>query len=145
MPPESWLGIKSRRTAQTHSVQLHQNKICDQLVVEIGVHLQRKRNVVEDVQVREQRGRLKQHANVAPHIKQLAARHRADVSTVEQHHTRIRAYLSADDPQQRRFASAARTHDRGDAAARHAERQAVEHHAIAAGELQVADFDQRRL
>jgi len=77
---------------------------------------QRKRDILEHVEIGEQRTVLKQHPHALPECVELAAREPRDFPTLDQHLAAVGTNLPRDQAQQRRFASAARTHDGGHAA-----------------------------
>ena len=63
MPPESSAGISVRGAAQPHRMQLHQHERADERLRQIRVLAHRKRDVLEHVEIGEQRAVLEQHAH----------------------------------------------------------------------------------
>ena len=67
-------GHERRRAAQAHRLQLGEHDQTDQPLRQIGVLAQRKGDVLEDAQVREERAVLEQHAHaLAQRIQGIAA------------------------------------------------------------------------
>ena len=65
-------GHQPRRAAQADGLQLRQHDVADQRFGQIGVLAQRERDVLEHVDVREQRAVLEQHAHAPAQRVQLA-------------------------------------------------------------------------
>ena len=117
MPPESCCGYKISGATQTDSVQFRQHDGADQALGQPGVFAQRKRDVLEHVQVREQRPVLEQHAHAPAQGKNLLAVQLGHVEAVHDHLAVVSAYLPGDQLQQGGLARAARPHDGRDGAA----------------------------
>ena len=72
MPPESCCGISARGAAQADRVQLRQHDGADQALRQPRVLAQRERDVLEHVDVGEQRAVLEQHAHAPAQRIELA-------------------------------------------------------------------------
>jgi hypothetical protein len=141
MPPDSSLGNRSRAPAQPHGVELQHHQVADHVFGQVGVHTQRKGDVLVDRQIGEQRRRLKQHADVFAELEQLVPGHAADVVAIHQHFAPLGAQLTADHLEQRGLAGTARAHDSGDATARDRHVDPIEYPALAARVVQVPNLD----
>ena len=93
-------------------MQLHEHDVAYQAFRKPGVLTQRERDVLEHVEVGEQRAVLKQHAHAPAQRVQRAPVEGADVAAVDDHLPGVGEYLSRHEPQQRRLARTARAHDR---------------------------------
>ena len=81
-----------RGAAQAHGVQLRQHERADQPLRQVRVLAQREGDVLEDVEIREQRAVLEQHAHAPAQRVELAARRSVrDVPPVDTRRCRGRA------------------------------------------------------
>ena len=101
-----------------------------------------KRDVLEHVDVGEQRAVLKQHAHAQAQLVELASLEMRDIDAIEQDLAAVRLDLAGDQAQQRRLARAARPHDGRDAAARNRQVQTREDRATADRIMNVANLDE---
>ena len=109
--------LQARRATQAHGVELHQHDVADQLFRQVGHFPQRERDVVEDIQVGEQRPELEQHPESPAQPEQLSLVGRVDYLPVEHHAPAAGGVHAADQAQQCRFPTAGATQHGRDLAA----------------------------
>ncbi len=119
-------GHQACGAAQSHGLELRQHQVPHEPFRQARVFAQRKRDVLVDVEVGQQRAVLEQHAHPATHAIKLATRKRGDVLPVEFDESAVGPGLAGDQAKQRRLATAARAHDGRDCAARKIEVDARE-------------------
>ncbi len=117
MPPESCCGYSVGRAAQPDGMQLREHDGADQALGQPGVLAQRERDVLEHVEVGEQRPVLEQHAHAPAQGIDLLAVQLGHVEAVHEHLAAVGAHLPGDQLQQGGLARAARAHDGRDGAA----------------------------
>ncbi len=107
-------------------MKLRQHQRADQRLRQVGMLAERERHVLVDVQVRQQRTVLEQHAHaLAKRIECRCGRGRGSLSP--HHHAALGGRdLPGEEPQQRGLAGAAGPHDRGDATLADLDVEAVE-------------------
>ncbi|MCY1542010.1 hypothetical protein D9M68_777310 [compost metagenome] len=105
------------------------------------MHTQRKGDVLEYIQIGEQRTALEQHAHLLAHVEQLATREGRQIVAVDPHLALVRPQLSGDKAQQRGFATAGGPHDAGDLAARDTDIDILENIAVAPLKTHVFQLD----
>jgi len=93
-----------RRVPQAHRLELFQHPFQDLLLGNVSVFSQRKRHVLEDVQVGEQRTGLEQHAHPLAHGPQRFAVQAGHVLAEHVDAALLGRQLAGDGPQQRRLA-----------------------------------------
>ncbi len=116
MPPDSCCGISRAAPRRPTACSLVSTTRADQPLGQARVLAQRERHVLEDVDVREQRAVLEQHAHAPAQRVQRCAVESRDVAAVDDDLARVGVDLPGDQPQQRGLAGAARTHDGRDRA-----------------------------
>ncbi|CEI77443.1 Putative uncharacterized protein [Pseudomonas aeruginosa] len=127
--------------AQADGLKLHQDDVADHLFRQLGMHTQRKRDVLEDVEIGEQRPALEQHAELLAHVEQVAARKLRQVLPVDPDLPLRRTQLGGDQPQQRGLAATGRAHDAGHLSARDTHIDVVENRPRSALEGQALQLD----
>ena len=85
IPPESSLGILSRRAFQADLAQAPVDDLLDLVLALVGVLAQRERDVVPQVHRAEQRAVLEQDAELLAHLEQLVVGHAGHRLAVHQH------------------------------------------------------------
>jgi len=120
------VGHQLDGTAQPHRLQLHQYDVADHLLGQAGMHAQRERDVLEHVEIGEQRAALEQHAHLLAHVEQLAAREARQVVPGHPDLAPGGHQLGGDQAQQGRLATAGRPHDGRDLASRNGDIDVVE-------------------
>ena len=103
---------------------------------QLGAHLERKRDVVRNREMRKQRVRLEHHADVA-----VVRRHVRNRAIVEQNVAGIRGEKSGDQVEGRGLARSARPEQRNERAGRHIERDAVDRRLPAKSPAQIPQLD----
>ena len=93
-----WMSVAE--AAEPHQVERPPDPRCNR-ILRPAARPQRKRDVLEDAQMREDRVVLEYHAKAAP-----LRRHRRDVRAVEQHRAAVGADKPGDHHQRRRLARA---------------------------------------
>ncbi len=95
------------------------------------MHPQRKRNVLEHVEIGEQCPALEQHTHLLAHVEQLAAREARQIVARHPDFTTRRHQLRSDQAQQRRLATTGRPHDGRNLPSRYGDIDIVENTALA--------------
>lgn len=90
-----FIGHQISGPAQTHRLQFHQDDVTDHFFGQLGMHAQRKRDVLEHIEVGEQRPALEQHAHMLARIEQIAARQLGQILAVDPHFATGRTQLRA--------------------------------------------------
>src|SRR3990167_3551075 len=140
MPPDSSSGISSRAPRRPTACNFIRTM---SRIISSGsrVCTQRKGDVLEHIEIGEQRPALEQHAHLLAHVEQLAAREARQIQPVDPHLALARPELRADQAQQRGLATAGRPHDAGDLAARDANVYVFENVALAALKTEFFQLD----
>ncbi len=136
-------GHQVPRAAQAHGVELHEHDVADQGFRQVGVFAQRKRHILKDADVGEERAELEHHAHAAPHRMELLRVHAGHVLAFEEHFAGLRPVLAADHAQHGGLARAHRPDQRRDLPLRDAEGHVVQDDALPVPEGHVAQFDDR--
>jgi hypothetical protein len=113
-------------TAQTHGLQLQQYHVADQHLRQLRMLTQRKRHVLEHVEIGQQGGILEQVTDPLAQLVQLRARQSSHIPTIDMNAAGIPVHLSGDVLEHGSLAGATGTHDRGDLAARNIHVQRIE-------------------
>ena len=95
------------------------------------MHAQRKRHVLEHIQIGKQGATLKQHTHLLAHVEQLGTRQGRQVLAVDPDFALGRFELGGNQAQQGRLAAPGRPHDAGDLAARDKDIDVIENLACA--------------
>ena len=123
-------------------MQFGQHNVTYQPLAKIGVLAQRKGDVFENAEIRQQRAVLEQHAKALPQTVELALVQRRDIDTVHVDRTVLGNELARDQAQQGRLTRAAGTHERGDLTALDRQIKPVKDGARSTRELEILNLDQ---
>ncbi|MCY1395091.1 hypothetical protein D9M71_100200 [compost metagenome] len=135
------VGHQFDGTAQTHGLQFKQDDVADHFFRQLRVNPQRKRDILEDIEVGKQRATLKQHTHMLARIEQVAARQFRQVLTVDPYFAPGRPQLGPHQTQKRGLAAPGRPHDAGDLASRDTDIDIIENAARSALEGQSLQLD----
>ncbi|MCY1393880.1 hypothetical protein D9M71_87890 [compost metagenome] len=103
---------------QADGLELHQDNVTNHFLGEPGVHPEGESDVLEHIEIGEQRAALEQHAELLAHVEQVGAGEAGQVLAVDPDFATCRLELGRDKAQQRGLATTGRPHDAGDLAAR---------------------------
>ena len=123
-------------------MKFREHDVTDQPVRKPSMLAERKRDILENTEVRQKRAVLEQHAETLSHLVQLGLAERRNIDAIDQDRTAVRDQLAGNQPQKRRLARATGPHDRCHLPATNREFQVSEYRAGPEGIIQVPYFDE---